>query len=45
MKMNRQIKNVPEKSKRKLFRTNISNFFMRSFMLILYTTIQVAKIA
>ena len=34
MKMKRQIKDVPMKSMQKLFNINISNFFMRSILLI-----------
>ncbi|EDS16873.1 hypothetical protein BACSTE_00128 [Bacteroides stercoris ATCC 43183] len=34
MKMKRQIKKVPIKSMQKLFKINISNFFMRSILLV-----------
>ena len=41
--MNRQIKNVPAKSSRKLLRTNMSSFFMRSILSFVYY--QGAKVA
>ncbi|EGF50905.1 conserved domain protein [Bacteroides clarus YIT 12056] len=34
MKMKRQMKKVPIKSMQKLFNINISNFFMRSILLV-----------
>jgi hypothetical protein len=39
MNMKRQIKNVPEKSNRKLFRMKMSNFLKRSFMLVYFISI------
>lgn len=44
IKMNRQIKNVPEKSNRKLFRIKMSIFLRRSFMLI-YNMFLICKIS
>lgn len=43
MKMKRQIKNVPEKSSRKLFKTNISSFLCVAFRFLYYQHAKVAQ--
>ena len=44
MKMNRQMKKVPAKSRQKLFNMNISNFFIRNMGIRLVVSIEDAKV-